>query len=58
VGNNQGAAFDPRIPLQQASWWKPAQAEFLTQAIEEDPDWAEQLNELGVLLCPAAREAY
>ena len=45
--------LNPRIPLQQASWWTPAQAEFLTQAIEEDSDWAEQVDELDALLRPA-----
>ncbi|MFO1419884.1 MAG: DUF2789 family protein [Candidatus Competibacteraceae bacterium] len=30
--------LDPKIGLQQASWWTPAQAEFLQQAIEEDSD--------------------
>lgn len=45
--------FDPKVPLQQASWWTPPQAEFLTQAIEEDSDWAEQVDELDALLRPA-----
>lgn len=45
--------FDPKTPLHQASWWTPAQAEFLTQAIEEDSDWAEQVDELDALLRPA-----
>lgn len=48
--------LDPNIPLQQALWWTPAQAEFLMQAIEEDSDWAEQVDELDALLRPA-REA-
>lgn len=45
--------LDPKIPLQQASWWTPAQAEFLVQAIQEDSDWAEQVDELDTLLRPA-----
>ncbi|MDG4597339.1 MAG: DUF2789 domain-containing protein [Candidatus Contendobacter sp.] len=45
--------LDPNIPLRQASWWTPAQAEFLTEAIEEDSDWAEQADELDALLRPA-----
>lgn len=48
--------LDPKIPLQQASWWTPAQAEFLAQAIEEDSDWAEQVDELDASL-RSAREA-
>ena len=45
--------LDPKIPLQQAAWWTPAQAEFLRQAIEEDSDWFEQVDELDALLRPA-----
>lgn len=45
--------LDPQTPLQEASWWTPAQAEFLTQAIAEDSDWAEQVDELDALLRPA-----
>ena len=45
--------FDPNTPLQQASWWTPAQAEFLKQAIEEDSDWAEPVDELDARLRPA-----
>ncbi|MDS4026449.1 MAG: DUF2789 family protein [Candidatus Contendobacter sp.] len=48
--------LDSRTPLHQASWWTAAQAEFLLQAIEEDSDWAEQVDELDALLRPA-REA-
>ena len=44
--------LDPKTPLQQASWWTPAQAEFLTQAIGEDSDWAELVDELDALLRP------
>lgn len=44
--------LDPKTPLQQASWWTPAQAEFLTQAIEDDSDWAEQVDGLDALLRP------
>jgi hypothetical protein len=45
--------LDPKTPLWQAAWWTPAQAEFLQQAIEEDSDWAEQVDELDALLRPA-----
>ena len=46
--------LDPKTPLQQASWWTPAQAEFLTQAIEEDSNWAGQIDELDALPQPAS----
>lgn len=45
--------LDPKVPLHQALWWHPVQAEFLRQAIEEDSDWAEQVDELDALLRPA-----
>ena len=48
--------LDPKVPLHQALWWHPVQSEFLRQAIEEDSDWAEQVDELDALLRPA-REA-
>ena len=44
--------LDPRTPLHQASWWTPSQAQFLAQAIEEDSDWAEQVDALDALLRP------
>ncbi len=44
--------LDLNTPLQQAPWWTPAQAEFLTLAIEEDSDWAERVDELDALLRP------
>ncbi|MBE2295350.1 MAG: DUF2789 domain-containing protein [Phycisphaerales bacterium] len=42
--------LDPKIPLHQATWWAPDQAEFLVQAIEEDSDWSEEVDELDALL--------
>lgn len=45
--------LDPKTSLPQASWWIPTQAEFLRQAIEQDSDWAEQVDELDALLRPA-----
>ncbi len=50
---HQHRPLDSQTPLHQASWWTPAQAEFLAQAIEEDSDWAEQVDELDALLRPA-----
>ena len=45
--------LDPWIPLHQATWWTPAQAAFLAQAIEDDSDWVEPADELDALLRPA-----
>ena len=44
--------LDSKTPLPKASWWTPIQAEFLEQVIEEDSDWAEQVDELDALLRP------
>ncbi|MDG4553575.1 MAG: DUF2789 family protein [Candidatus Competibacter sp.] len=45
--------LDPNIALHQASWWTSTQAEFLAQAIEQDSDWTEQVDQLDALLRPA-----
>ncbi len=37
-------------PLHKASFWNAAQASFLRQAIEEDADWAELVDQLDVML--------
>lgn len=34
------------VPLSQADFWNPAQAAFLLEAIEEDSDWCEIVDEL------------
>ena len=36
--------------LQNASFWTPAQADFLRDAIDEDADWADAVDTLGALL--------
>ena len=41
---HKGLAGD--IPLSQADFWNPAQAAFLHEAIEEDSDWCEIVDEL------------
>lgn len=37
-------------PLHKASFWTEAQASFLRQAIEDDADWAELVDQLDVML--------
>ncbi|RUQ38050.1 MAG: DUF2789 domain-containing protein [Candidatus Competibacteraceae bacterium] len=44
--------LDSRVALPHASWWTPAQVEFLVQALEEDSDWTKQVDELDALLRP------
>ncbi|WP_265588330.1 DUF2789 family protein [Chitinilyticum piscinae] len=34
----------------EASFWRPSQADFLRQALMEDSEWAEVVDELAVLL--------
>lgn len=44
--------------LQHASFWSPAQASFLQEALEEDADWAEIVDELDARLhCEPAQRA-
>ncbi len=38
------------VLLYEASFWSDAQAAFLKQAIEEDADWAELVDQLDVML--------
>ncbi len=42
--------------LYQASFWSSAQASFLQEALEEDADWAEVVDELDARLHSAARQ--
>lgn len=37
-------------PLANASFWTPSQASFLREALINDSDWAEIVDELNVLL--------
>ena len=37
-------------PLAAAPFWTPAQAAFLAEAIEQDSDWCEAVDELDRLL--------
>ncbi|WP_121497412.1 DUF2789 family protein, partial [Pseudomonas aeruginosa] len=36
--------------LPDAPFWNPAQASFLREALAEDSDWAEQVDELALQL--------
>jgi Protein of unknown function (DUF2789) len=40
----------PNIRLAKADFWKPAQAAFLDEAIENDSDWCELVDELDCSL--------
>lgn len=37
-------------PLHKASFWNKAQSSFLRQAIEDDADWAELVDQLDAML--------
>lgn len=37
-------------PIHEASFWTSSQADFLKQAIEQDADWAELVDQLDVML--------
>ena len=38
------------VPLPDAGFWSPAQAQFLKEGVAEDAEWAEAIDELDVLL--------
>lgn len=40
------APLDSQIPLDEAPFWSPAQAEFLRLSIQQDADWAGVIDEL------------
>jgi hypothetical protein len=44
IESHKGLAGD--IRLSQANFWNPSQAAFLHEAIEEDSDWCEIVDEL------------
>ncbi|WP_372748202.1 DUF2789 domain-containing protein [Litorivivens sp.] len=45
------------MPLPDAAFWSPAQAEFLREAISDDADWAEVVDELDTRLHNSPRHA-
>ncbi len=48
VRTHQG--LPPEIPLAQADFWSVSQSAFLREAIENDSDWCEVVDELNSLL--------
>ncbi|WP_375738600.1 DUF2789 domain-containing protein [Pseudomonas boanensis] len=38
------------LAVADAPFWTPAQATFLREALQEDSDWAEEVDELAMLL--------
>ena len=38
------------VPLADAPFWTPAQAQFLREEFDEDADWAELVDQLNVRL--------
>ncbi|MEW6693366.1 MAG: DUF2789 domain-containing protein [Pseudomonadota bacterium] len=44
------APLAPEVALADAPWWTPAQARFLREALCQDADWAEPVEQLDALL--------
>lgn len=44
------APLEKSVELHQASFWKSSQADFLKQAIDDDADWAEIVDQLNIML--------
>lgn len=42
--------LSPEQALSQATWWNPAQAAFLEEALEDDADWALIVDALATVL--------
>lgn len=53
----QHRPLDPAVPLAEAPWWSEGQVAFIQEAIEEDADWAECVDELDALLRHTEEEA-
>jgi len=47
---NRNRPVPDNLALHEAGFWNASQASFLKEAIEEDADWAEIVDELNVLL--------
>lgn len=46
--------LSPQTRLEQAEFWTPAQAGFLREAVAEDSDWCELVDELDAMLRTAS----
>lgn len=42
--------LDSELALEEAPFWNQGQAAFIREALEEDSDWAEAVDELNALL--------
>ncbi|MDX2424710.1 MAG: DUF2789 domain-containing protein [Cycloclasticus sp.] len=46
----QNAPLPPTMALHQANIWNASQSAFLQQAIEDDADWSEVVDQLNIML--------
>lgn len=44
---HQHSPLSKELALHQAAFWTPSQARFIREAIEEDSDWAEAVDDLN-----------
>ena len=44
--------LDPTTPLHEAPFWNESQSAFIREAIEQDADWAEVIDDLSMRLRP------
>lgn len=42
--------LEPETRLEQAGFWSAGQAQFIREALEEDSDWSEIVDQLDTLL--------
>ncbi|MFT5312187.1 MAG: hypothetical protein ACI8Z9_000664 [Paraglaciecola sp.] len=47
---HQHSGLAQRVHIEDAPFWSPQQAEFIANALAEDAEWAELIDQLNVLL--------
>ena len=47
---NRNSPVPSNLVLHEAEFWSASQSSFLKEAIDEDADWAEIVDELNILL--------
>lgn len=47
---DQHSPLDPSITLAEAQFWNPGQRSFLLEALAEDSDWTELIDQLDAAL--------
>lgn len=46
----QNHKLPAKVAIQDAPFWQPSQAKFLSDSLKEDAEWCEIIDELNILL--------